>query len=504
MKAWEDLLQVAITGTDRRGIPPDLAEQLTTLPLDENRPAPEWLIEAAAWLQSARRAQPLPELPESVPSIPLPEADPRPTAEIGRELDLILNGPHRRALPELLDRLEQEQMAMPREHLPALLDLATKDPALKPKAEAVWGPTGRWLQQQNPDWGEREISRPLENLDLQELLRLRRSEPEIVFKWVQAKWAGWKAPEKTRALKALKSAGPFSGEHRFLKTCLQERSQNVRELTTELLLEDPDSSLSHELWEFLKPQFSFSERKEKKELHIDLPSIAEMNAQRFFLKPRGNARIREELFGRMLAFVPPDRWEKLFNCSTGEVIDLFSTYSEIAYFLPHLMLGGKRFHAPAWCTHILKRAIDRLQWWNKLAPESQIQQLSSEHWNQLAAHALRKPEGFFDENSPTVQLLRHGRHLWTESISLAFFRKVLDWITQPSATPWNSWLYQSLLLEVAAYHIPPGSAGRLQAMLPADQTPWAWREPLDRFYASLLFRAQLHKKIRKGRGQSTT
>jgi hypothetical protein len=69
-------------------------------------------------------------------------------------LALLLRGVHPAAvLSEWLQLLRRHGARLPARCLPKLLDMATRQPALRPLAAPVLGERGRWLGQLQPEWG---------------------------------------------------------------------------------------------------------------------------------------------------------------------------------------------------------------------------------------------------------------------------------------------------------------------------------------------------------------
>jgi hypothetical protein len=69
-------------------------------------------------------------------------------------LALLLRGvPPAAVLSEWLQLLRRHGARLPARCLPKLLDMATRQPALRPLAAPVLGECGRWLGQLQPEWG---------------------------------------------------------------------------------------------------------------------------------------------------------------------------------------------------------------------------------------------------------------------------------------------------------------------------------------------------------------
>jgi hypothetical protein len=151
--SWEDLVTVALLGTDRRplpdGLPPGWAGSVA-----DPRPDPTYaVLDLAARHRAAVRAG------SALPTGPAPQAAPAPDGrrtgppeaqqELADALDRGTAGPVNDALAVLVD---QDAAPAP-EHWAALATLAAGNPRLdRGLLAAALGVRGVWFVEQNPQW----------------------------------------------------------------------------------------------------------------------------------------------------------------------------------------------------------------------------------------------------------------------------------------------------------------------------------------------------------------
>ncbi|MGW3137849.1 DUF5691 domain-containing protein [Streptomyces sp. NPDC001139] len=266
--AWEELVTVALLGTERRTPPGGTA----------GREAPVALLDAAA-VQTLRRRAGL--RPARAAARPEPAAeDPRPPlpAAAARRLALLLTdrpgtgGGRRGTAPDLMELLPQwlatanaRGFAPPPEMLPALLDAARGRTDLRPAALAFAGPRAMWLARLNPDWRFALRAAPgggtaLPRLEDEERTRrlwqeglfaervallsaLRAREPAAARELLATTWPTERAEDRLMFLDSLRTGlGPR--DEPFLEQALADRSRNVRATAAELLSALPDSALA--------------------------------------------------------------------------------------------------------------------------------------------------------------------------------------------------------------------------------------------------------------------
>ncbi|MFC7265833.1 DUF5691 domain-containing protein [Streptomyces lutosisoli] len=267
--SWEELVTVALLGTERR-TPPGWGL---------GREAPVALLDAAAVETLRRRAG---VRPARAAARPEPAArDPRPALPpaAARRLAMLLadrpgagGGGRRGTAPDLMELLPQwltlanaRGFAAPPQALPALLDAARGRTDLRPAALAFAGPRAFWLARLNQEWrfalrsapgGGAALPGPEEAERVQQLWQeglfaervallsaIRAKEPDAARELLTTTWATERAEDRLMFLDSLRS-GLCAADEPFLERALTDRSRNVRATAAELLSALPGSALA--------------------------------------------------------------------------------------------------------------------------------------------------------------------------------------------------------------------------------------------------------------------
>jgi hypothetical protein len=267
--SWEELVTVALLGTERR-TPPGWGP---------GREAPVALLDAAAVETLRRRAGVRPARAAARPQPAAPDPRPALPPAAARRLAMLLadrpgtgGGGRRGTAPDLMELLPQwlalanaHGFAPPPQTLPALLDAARGRTDLRPAALAFAGPRALWLARLNPEWrfalrsspgGGAALPGPEEAEHVQQLWQeglfaervallaaIRAKDPAAARELLATTWATERAEDRLMFLDSLRS-GLCAADEPFLERALSDRSRNVRATAAELLSALPGSALA--------------------------------------------------------------------------------------------------------------------------------------------------------------------------------------------------------------------------------------------------------------------
>jgi Family of unknown function (DUF5691) len=325
---YDDLVTAATIGTDRGTLP--LGPPAAGAPghgalagpaaayggvLDAADPAAA-LLDAAALLSSARQAgrraaaadPPAPAAPDSAPELSAGAA-----AVLGfalRDRDPLL-------VADLLTAAAEAGFRAPPPVLPALLDAAVRDRALRPAVGAVLGERGRWLAARRPEWQRIADSGPLGLAELAGLTELAglgelgRPDDQLALTlaenavWLTGRpaerraWlaavrprapgaarmllaAGWsrETGEDRAELLALLRAGLSAADEPFLEQALDDRAGPVRQSAARLLAGLPGSAFTRRAIGRGAAALRVERRGLRRELIVTLPGPADAAAAR--------------------------------------------------------------------------------------------------------------------------------------------------------------------------------------------------------------------------------
>lgn len=343
--SWEELVTVALLGTDRRTPPVRVA----------GKDAPNALLEAAA-LQTVRRRAGL----RAAPAAPLPEparGDPRPRlpAAARHRLALLLavraapGGGRRGTSPDLMELLpqwlaaaNQQGYAAPAELLPALLDAARGRTDLRPQVLAFAGPRALWLAKLNPDWkfalrgtpgsatalpdvpDARHVEKHWEEGLFAErvalLAAVRGRDAGAARELLAGTWQTERAEDRLMFLDSLRT-GLSDADEPFLERALTDRSRNVRATAAELLTALPASALAGRMASRAASCLSV-ERSGPPLLTVEAPYECDAGMERDGLvaKPPAGRGERSWWLGQLLESAPLATWPARLGGRTPEEI----------------------------------------------------------------------------------------------------------------------------------------------------------------------------------------
>ncbi|MEU9285903.1 DUF5691 domain-containing protein [Streptomyces sp. NPDC048275] len=523
--SWEELVTVALLGTERR-TPPGGAG---------GHAAPVALLDAAAVETLRRRAgvRPAPAAARPEPAAP----DPRPSLPPAavRRLAMLLadrpgtgGGGRRGTAPDLMELLPQwlalantRGFAAPPETLPALLDAARGRTDLRPAALAFAGPRALWLARLNPDWRFALRSTPgggavLPHLEEPEaaqqlwqeglfaervalLTAMRAQDPTAARELLATTWATERAEDRLMFLDSLRS-GLCAADEPFLEQALTDRSRNVRATAAELLSALPGSALAARMAARAGSCVAVDRTQGVPTIVVEAPHECDASMERDGVVPKAPAGRGERSWwlGQLVEAAPLGTWPRRLGGRTPEEI----------VALPVADDWQGELHA-AWCRAAVRQ---RDPGWSRAllgapsAPEaggpgavslaerskllSTLGSAERAEWvaGFIAAHGL----------SEAFQLLGVCAVPWAGVLGRAVV-DALNIARDAGSYPWSF----SGVMGLAERCLDPVEAGRLDGLLavpdePEDAAPGAggyWAEAFQRLVTTLRLRAAMASEL---------
>ncbi len=240
-RTFDQLVKVALLGTERDGDAPT-----------NGRDAETHLLDEAAIAIVTRRAGRLPDDAEAPkPEICAPEDQPRIGARaIEHGTTFLFEPKHRELLVEWLDGVAAVDKCVPPRLIPPLLEAGRHHPKLAERVRCVIGERGRWLAKHNEAWryaleGAAAVDPSgFGEATSEERIRMipawRAAEPAAARQAIEAAFAEEKARARTEFVEALHT-GLSMDDEPFLEACLDDRSKEVRRAAAKLLGRLPES-----------------------------------------------------------------------------------------------------------------------------------------------------------------------------------------------------------------------------------------------------------------------
>ncbi len=264
---WEELVSVALMGTERRDLdvevlPPGVREPASRV----EATAPERLLAAASLVHVAERAGALG--PQTEPLVPAPvDSTADVSAAAAATLARLLQGGDRALLAEWLGAAASTGHHVPYRLLPPLLDLARSHAEVlrRPVAGAL-GERGRWLAGLRPDW-EQVLAAARRDAEVPDpwgsreswthgdlagrtawFRAARAAEPVLAREELRSSW-GTEAPAERAAFLAELRIGLALGDEELLEQALGDPRAEVRRTAADLLSSLAGSAYSQRMLE---------------------------------------------------------------------------------------------------------------------------------------------------------------------------------------------------------------------------------------------------------------
>lgn len=243
-RTFDQLVKVALLGTERDGAAPANGRDAETQLLDE-----------AALAIVMRRAGRLPDDATTAKhELCAPEDQKRIGARaIAHGMTFLYEPKHRDLLVEWLDGVAAVDKVVPPRLLAPLLEAGRHHPKIADRVRGVIGERGRWLARHNESWryaldGAVAVD-PSAFVDAtsEERIRMlggwRATDPAAAREALVAAWSDEKARARTELVEAMRT-NLSTDDEPFLESCLDDRSKEVRRAAARLLARLPASKLA--------------------------------------------------------------------------------------------------------------------------------------------------------------------------------------------------------------------------------------------------------------------
>lgn len=343
MKAWDEMVTVALIGTERLGFAPPAAEGALGEAL---RRVPGETCEArllgCAALASAyaRAGKALPEHadePEPAPDEERQACSPEAERLLLRLLEEetgVFKSSSAQLLKECLGLIAQADRRIPQACLAALLEVGRRSKDLRPKILPLLGKRGAWLAGMNPEWAYASVTKKKDDLSawengtiperVDDQQRLRTSDPAAARERLKKAWKKESVTGRTALLETLAINLRLEDEP-FLEAALDDPRKEVRNLAADLLARLPDSRLSQRMVERIRPLVTLEKKLFGKDrLAVNPPEALDEGAKRDCIAERlsNNVLLGEKgnWLKQIMAATPLDYWTATFNLPLGDLI----------------------------------------------------------------------------------------------------------------------------------------------------------------------------------------
>lgn len=508
MQTWDDILAIAVVGTDQREFKPaaredDLGRLLAQIN-DNDREG--FLLTAASVVSLYRTAGVAPPADtQPADEVCAPEEMSRAGVRAGQHLWAMVNGQFSELLPEWMTAMKKAGKRVPEEFLPHLLLHSTNELSLHSMVADVVGRRGQWLAAQRPDWhyalrkDEKEVwetgSREQRLLLLE---NLRSIDSTKARELLATTWSQESAKDRVVFLEKL-STGVNSADEEFLNEALQDRSIEVRRAARTLLARLPNSNFSRRLQELAKQLLSFKKPligKARIEVVMPEDPIAWLkeNGIEIDNAPRNATQSvgpKAWALKELISLVPVTHWSELWQKPPIEIIRAGDESEWRESFILGFLNAAHRDRDPDWLEALVKFTSNDQE-------QSQLIELAAylppARLEALILHALKSESGGLVDGHPAFQLLKVNRNAWSDQLSRAVINSVKKRINQGKDSK-PDWQTKSVLKQFA-HHVPPALYDELASGWPTESDAWpTWAKAVDAFQSLLAFRHDMHQAI---------
>jgi len=502
---WEDLIKVALIGTDLSEISEGTKDALEKLGVNTKETPAKVLLEGASIFSQMQKAG---YEPQSFKG-DLPEPCELSATKIcskksSDHLAQILNGIYEDVLEEFIQYLIHYKKSLPPEMLPDLFEKCRSNKELWKQIRFAIDERGYWLIQQNPDWQFLAGTAEVENWEigtkderLTILQFLRSKNPVLGLEKIESTWEEDDLKLRVAFVKMIDTNLSLADED-FLEKCLNDKRKDIRREAANLLSKLEGSKLIERMFERVKEMITLKSRTTKKEkIDITLPDILQEEMIRDGLDPRkkwGKGGMKASYFAQMFITIPPSKWELFFGKKAKEILSIF-VRSEWSEMLVQVSIDATiHWKDENWMVAIMDfyfKNHDKDRWEN-LKLEKLYEILPAKIFNQFAITTLSKAKGAIDDDEPVCILLEKNRiNSWDKDLTIYLMRNIKRVISQNISYSWQYVHYRNIL-ESAGYCSDPNLYESLNKAWENDDDYWTgWGKEIDNFLQILKFRKDM-------------
>jgi len=371
MQFWDNIVNVAMIGTDKRSVsveefPVGLTDPFNVINSNETTDKEIKFLQLAAVAFNYRQSGNLPLQKEISFSPCPPEEKKYCTAAAAQILNDILSEESLPLLKLWLEKCNSKHLIVQPDTIPALLELASNHKSFQTLVASCCGRRGEWLSTFNEGW-KFSMTQSIEEIwqtgtheqRKNVLIELRKTDPKKGRDYLMQTWAQEDANSKTEFLE-LFAEGISKDDIAFVESLATEKSKKVKETALKLLKQIPESTIIHQYQEIIRQTVSITKKKamlglsNKSVLEFKLPEqipdfifnsgiekLAGITAQK-------DISDNDFILYQLVGFIPPAFWESHLGASPIEIIELFRSTSQGEKLIPAIGMATGRFKSADW------------------------------------------------------------------------------------------------------------------------------------------------------------
>jgi len=466
MQSWNDIIQVAMMGTDKKSVdilqfPEGLKKQASVIAQHASLEREERFLQTAALVCQAKRAGFIPSIVEVAHPLQAPEEE-QPYASQAAH-SLLKQIMEEDELPLLLAWLQECQKAaciINPEWLPRLFEKGLQHRKLQPLLAACAGKRGQWICRYNEAWNYTHSAEPEEvwlhggweqRKDV--FQELRKTDRVKAMDLLQKTWKEEDANTRFSLLELMEKTCA-QDDLPFLESLEQDKSKKVKEKSLEIQQKIPESTPVAFYVAFMKKALKIHKETSmlgmlsKTTLRFQLPADQEKELVKMGIQKLSEDKSmsdEEYICYQLFQHLPPVRWKEITGLDAASFIQVLQKDEFGKKMIPALVLSIKRFRDLNWAQQFLQTSTT---FYIDLIPFLEE--------TQRDAYSLKYFEKFQDNIA--AYALMYGKE-W----SLEFCEKLFKF------TAGKPYQYPKSFYSEHIGLIPPGIAGHLAKFAPQEQ-----------------------------------
>jgi len=513
---WSAAVNTALLGTDRAPLTAPtrtgaLGAAYDALVRPESDAASN-LLRVAAAASVYRRCGRTPGRTQEAPPSPCPR-DGRPTCTPAAAalVRRILQGEHESLLRTWLSLATRHDVRAPADSIPAMLDLASKDPRLRSLVRATGGTRATWLAALNQDWAFAISGDSPDALAtiwetgagmarMEALQRLRQIDPERARTLLETSWAQ-EDPTNRPFFVAMLFLALSGADEPFLERALDDRRKEVRQQAAGLLVRLPSSALAARMLDRAKRLVTLGTSAILRRPRIDVtpPDEADASLVRDGINPKPTAGTgvgeKAWLLAQIIGAVPPSTWSDAWSIEPGDLIRAAEGHEWREPLIAGWLTATERFHDPAWARALWDNdAMVRLEpKWGAPPLEHVFTRAASAAVvdDELRREVDARPDALRGAHRVAIAFLRWPNE-WSDALARAVARRLKSYAGDDRVS-FTSEFGMRALLERCAHAVPVSAADAFLDGWPEQSDVWpTWASAVDTLASVLRFRIDLH------------
>lgn len=504
---WNQLVKLALLGTNRTNLPDTLVEELKEIGIVEDDPAALVLKGAATMSMMKKAGQRTSVFEGQLPTPADLDKDQSCSKRAIWYLQTSIKQKQPNTIIEFLEMMDNAQKVLPPEVLPVLLNQSLESKELWEAVAPVLGVRGYWLMSIHPQWKNLHYipdSSHWEYGDLSTRIKylssLRLTNPSEGLKLLMETWSEENTTNRKKLLDVL-SIGLQENDASFLEACLQEKQKSIREVAIDLQTRLLNSPLNQRMQKRLTTFLQFNQ--EKKELIVELPRGVDSDMIRDGILASTQvyrSGTHASQLAQMLQRFPPKLIEELSGQDASPTIKIIAKNKDYGHLILMSLVDAAAHHNnQEWLELIFQHWMTNYEstHWQPFSALKLMNHLSAKTFNTLSIEALKKCKDIIPENSPADLLLQNGQQPWSDELTKNFIQQLQSWLTNDHLSYWGEFHIRKMLKR-AAGQINPDLYPTLQKGWPEHLPIWGgWERDVMSFLGALQLRYKMRKALKE-------